>query len=79
MILPSTPRCLLQPRCLALFLLAVPLLGQGASTARAQAQLNLPDQSQRATVSQRIGLTDITIRYHRPLVGGRKIWGALVP
>jgi len=30
-------------------------------------------------VQQRIGVTDITIRYHRPLVGGRKIWGGLVP
>lgn len=28
---------------------------------------------------QRIGLTDITIAYHRPLVKGRKIWGGLVP
>ena len=28
---------------------------------------------------QRIGVTDITIRYHRPLVAGRKIWGGLVP
>ena len=30
-------------------------------------------------VQQRLGVTDITIRYHRPLVDGRKIWGALVP
>jgi hypothetical protein len=30
-------------------------------------------------VSQRIGLTDVTITYHRPLVGGRKIWGEVVP
>ena len=41
--------------------------------------LDLPLKSQRAEVSQRIGLTDITIRYHRPLVNGRKIWGDLVP
>jgi len=32
-----------------------------------------------ATVSQRIGLTDITITYHRPEVGGREIWGKTVP
>ncbi len=42
-------------------------------------QLNLPLQSQKAVVTQRIGITDITIVYHRPLVNGRKIWGGLVP
>ena len=41
--------------------------------------MSLPRQSQRATVSQRVALTDITIVYHRPLAGGRKIWGGLVP
>jgi hypothetical protein len=30
-------------------------------------------------LTQRIGITDITINYHRPLVNGRKIWGDLVP
>jgi tetratricopeptide (TPR) repeat protein len=46
----------------------------------AQAQsalLNLPDASQHARVSQRIGITDITVDYHRPLVRGRKIFGGL--
>ncbi len=42
-------------------------------------QMNLPRQSQKATVMQRIGITDVTIVYHRPLVDGRKIWGGLVP
>ena len=37
------------------------------------AMLNLPRDSQRARVSQRIGITDISILYHRPLVKGRKI------
>jgi len=41
--------------------------------------LDLPLQSQRAQVSQRIGITDITINYHRPLVNDRKVWGDLVP
>src|SRR6266699_970188 len=41
--------------------------------------LDLPLQSQRAEVSQRIGITDITISYHRPLVNDRKVWDALVP
>jgi hypothetical protein len=41
--------------------------------------LDLPRQSQHAKVTQRIGVTDITINYHRPLVNDRKVWGALVP
>ncbi len=28
---------------------------------------------------QRVGITDITINYHRPLINGRKVWGGLVP
>jgi tetratricopeptide (TPR) repeat protein len=41
--------------------------------------LDLPLQSQRAQISQRLGITDITISYHRPLVNDRKVWGGLVP
>src|SRR5689334_2560742 len=41
--------------------------------------LDLPRPSQHAIVTQRVGITDITLNYHRPLVNGRKIWGGLVP
>ena len=41
--------------------------------------LDLPRQSQHAQISQRIGITDITINYHRPLVNKRKVWDGLVP
>src|SRR5215468_12714155 len=41
--------------------------------------LNLPRNSQHALVSQRIGITDITVNYHRPLANGRQVWGKLVP
>jgi acyl-coenzyme A thioesterase PaaI-like protein len=41
--------------------------------------LNLPRASQHALVSQRIGITDININYHRPLANGRQVWGKLVP
>src|SRR5260370_10389619 len=63
------------------------LLGLGVFVANAGAQfkngsqpteLNIPRLSERGTVSQRIGLTDITITYHRPAVGGREIWGKAV-
>jgi hypothetical protein len=43
------------------------------------AQLELPRISQKASVTQTIGLTDITISYSRPNVKGRVIWGGLVP
>ena len=43
------------------------------------AQVDLPALSQSASVTQRIGTTDITIEYHRPGVKGRAIWGGLVP
>ena len=49
-----------------------------AASAEAQsAILNLPRVSQHARFTQRIGITDITIDCHRPLVGGRKIFGGL--
>jgi hypothetical protein len=52
------------------------------ATASALAQsppLTLPDASPAASVNQTVGLTDITISYHRPAVNKRKIWGELVP
>jgi tetratricopeptide (TPR) repeat protein len=45
--------------------------GAGAQSAL----LNLPRESQRASVSQRIGITDITVNYYRPQVKGRKVFG----
>src|SRR4029450_13222806 len=63
----------LQPFALCLAVLAV------ATPVFAQNDLNLPDVSQAAEVKQRIALTDITIKYHRPLVNVRKIGEGLVP
>lgn len=54
-------------------------LGAAAPQSRAQSNLDLPTASQAAEVKQRVGVTDITIDYHRPLVNARKIWGGLVP
>lgn len=39
------------------------------------AMLNLPRVSQHARITQRIGITDITIDYSRPMLRGRKIFG----
>lgn len=56
------------------------LMAAVSGVSRAQSfVLDLPLPSQRAEVSQRIGLTDVTIDYHRPLVNDRKVWGVLVP
>lgn len=43
------------------------------------AQLKLPRTSQDAKVIQTIGVTEVTIKYSRPGVKGRAIWGGLVP
>jgi hypothetical protein len=49
-----------------------------ASAALAQ-QLDLPRPSPNASVTQTVGITDITIKYSRPGVKGREVWGKLVP
>ena len=41
--------------------------------------LTTPDVSPAASVSQTIGLTEMTVSYHRPAVNSRKVWGGLVP
>jgi hypothetical protein len=43
------------------------------------AQVVVPRPSQKASVTQTIGVTDVTITYHRPGVKGRKIWGDPLP
>src|SRR5215469_4695524 len=58
---------------IAILMMAVPF-GSAQS-----ALLDLPRASQHARVMQRLGITDITINYHRPLVKGRKIFGGLEP
>ena len=39
----------------------------------------MPRESQAASVSQKVGVTDINVVYHRPNVKERKIWGGIVP
>ncbi len=41
--------------------------------------LTLPRASQYAEVTQRVGISDVTIIYHSPGTNGRQIWGGLVP
>ena len=71
-------------RRLALWLLvastvvAVPAGAQFKNGSQAT-ELKLPTLSQRSIVTQRIGLTDITVNYCRPLAGGRELFGKVVP
>lgn len=55
------------------------ILATAALAPSAHAQLKLPRVSPAATVTQTVGLTDLTISYSRPGVKGRVIWGGLVP
>ena len=65
-------------RYVAVAALIIAGLFGGLPSAKSQsAIMNLPRVSQHARFTQRIGLTDITIDYHRPLVNGRKIFGGL--
>src|SRR5258705_2968901 len=45
----------------------------------ALSQVRVPRPSQKASVMQTIGVTDVTITYSRPGVKGRKIWGDPTP
>jgi tetratricopeptide (TPR) repeat protein len=45
----------------------------------AEAQITTPQPSPKSTVTQRVGLTDITITYSRPSLKGRTAFGAASP
>jgi hypothetical protein len=59
-----------------LSLLVIVILCTGLS---AVGQVRVPRPSQKASVMQTIGVTDVTITYSRPGVKGRKIWGDPLP
>ncbi len=63
------------------FLYAFVLLVAWSAVAPAWAQniQGLPQRSQKQVITQTVGITEMTVVYHRPLVNGRKIWGGLVP
>ena len=56
--------------CLALLVL---------NTSELFAQINMPAASPAATIEQRVGLTDITVKYSRPSIKGRKMFGETLP
>jgi Protein of unknown function (DUF2911) len=50
-----------------------------AHAALAGTSLRMPQVSPKAFVGQTIGLTDVTVAYHRPTINKRAVWGTLVP
>jgi hypothetical protein len=62
-----------------LMLMLLVAISAYAQQQQQQPQVRYPRPSQKASVTQTIGLTDMTITYSRPGVKGRQIWGALVP
>ena len=61
-------------------LLALAVLVSAPSLLHAQNdRLELPWPSPHATVSQVVGLTTLSVDYHRPGVNKRVVWGGLVP
>src|SRR5438874_8050149 len=50
-----------------------------AAASFAQPRVPGPQASPGASVGETIGVTDISVDYHRPGVNKRKIWGGLVP
>lgn len=62
-------------------LLAAPALAAALlfSAPAAQAQISTPAASPKSTVTQRVGLTDVTVTYSRPSLKGRTAMGTLMP
>jgi hypothetical protein len=61
-------------------LFAAGLAALAATAVSAQQQpLTVPRLSPNASISQTIGITEVTLHYSRPGINGRAIWGGLVP
>ncbi|HZX42790.1 MAG TPA: DUF2911 domain-containing protein [Myxococcaceae bacterium] len=54
-------------------------LASGVARAQTAPQLDLPRPSPKGSVTQTVGLTEVSVVYSSPAVKGRKIWGEVVP
>lgn len=59
--------------------LTICILSVLGSTSLIAQQIQMPQASPAAQISQKVGLTDVTVQYSRPSTKGRKIFGELVP
>jgi hypothetical protein len=55
--------------------LALAVLAASIFASAQQPKVRLPQASPQATLTETVGVTDITIVYHRPSVRGRTLWG----
>jgi hypothetical protein len=55
--------------------LAFIVLAASVFASARQSKVRLPQASPQATMTETVGVTDITIVYHRPSVRGRTLWG----
>ncbi len=60
------------------YLLWALTLSLAAPTGAAAAEVPFPSRSPYASVSQWVGLTNITVRYTTPAVAGRTVWGSVI-
>ncbi len=58
---------------------AVALLSIATATNSHAQGITVPRPSAAATVTQTIGISTVTVKYSRPSVKGREVWGKLVP
>ncbi len=61
------------------FAMLLVILSSALDTSAQNTALRLPRPSQKSSVTQTVGVTDITVTYSRPGVKGRKIWGDAPP
>lgn len=66
---------MLNKRSVSIVLLSIVMLAGGVQMSAAQTRPPIPRASQKASVSQTIGTTEVKIEYSRPAVKGRTVWG----
>ena len=54
-------------------------LASGAALSQSTTSLDLPRPSPKGSVTQNVGLTEVSVAYSSPAVKGRRIWGEVVP
>jgi hypothetical protein len=59
--------------------LALMIFAASVFASAQQSKVRLPQASPQATLTETVGVTDITIVYHRPSVRGRPLWGDVTP
>lgn len=68
----------MRPRMFSLPPLLAAALVAFAPLRPARAEVHLPPRSPVAEVSQRVGLTDISVEYNSPAVAKRRLWGSVI-